>query len=54
MNDSKNDPPNFDKGEHKSRFAIQMLQELEQTFIASIFETTLTNFLDSHHLNHSN
>ncbi|MDZ5759045.1 helix-turn-helix domain-containing protein [Carnobacterium maltaromaticum] len=54
MNDSKNDPSNFDKGEHKSRFAIQMLQELEQTFIASIFETTLTNFLDSHHLNHSN
>ncbi|TFJ77648.1 Rgg/GadR/MutR family transcriptional regulator [Carnobacterium maltaromaticum] len=47
MSDAKNDRSKFEKAEYKSRFSIRMLRELEQTFIANIFETTLNNFFES-------
>ena len=54
MSETKYNTSAYKEAEQKSRFSIRMLREIEQEFIAQVFETTLNDLLDSGNLNNSN
>lgn len=53
MIDTEYDTSFYKEAEQKSRFSIRILREIDQEFIAQIFETTLNDLLDSGNLNNS-
>lgn len=54
MIDTGYDRSYYEKAEQKSRFSVRMLREIDQEFIAQVFETILNDLLDSGNLNSSN